>query len=261
MTGSDAPTALEVREARRGAGAAALIAIVGEGTIAAIDARAIGFGALVAVRLVHVAVAVAALALLLLRPPSIRAAEVSFTLVAIPFQLVLAVSEVSLAQHGDMRDHGSWYKLVMLGIALLAPADPLVPSILAIALGVQKVVLRYVVGVPQVAPGEPWITLIFAAIAVGMLLSRASRREAIARAARVEAHAAALERVTRLLLTVRDRANTPLQTIALGTAIMTRRCASEQRVAAAMDRALRRLRRLSRALQRASQSFERATPL
>jgi hypothetical protein len=108
-----------------------------------------------------------------------------------------------------------------------------------------------------VAPGEPWVTLIFAAIAVAMLVSRARRRRAIAQAARIAAHATALERMARLLLRVRDRANTPLQTIALGSALLTRRCAGQERVAAAMGRAVRRLSRLSKALQRASRAIER----
>jgi len=220
-----------------------------------------GFGALVAARIAHVAIATIALALLWVRPPSIRGAEVSFALAAIPFQVVLLVSELEFYARGDVRDHGSWYQLTMLGIASLAPADPVLPSLLVVALGAQRVVLRFVLGVAPVAPGEPWFTLIFAGVAVGMLVTRARRREAVAHAARVEAHAAALERVARLLLLVRDRANSPLQTVALGAAIMRRRCADQQRVASAMDRAVSRLRRLSKALQRASRTIERASSI
>jgi hypothetical protein len=250
----------EILEARRGAGVAAVIAISAQAILAVIDARTIGVGPLVVARIAHVAIASVALALLLGRRPSVRAAELSFALVAIPFQLVLLVSELEFAARGPVRPHGGWYQLTMLGIASLAPGDPLLPSLLIVALAAQKVVLRFVLAVPQVAPGEPWFTLIFGGVAVGMLVSRARRREAVARAARAEAHAAALERVARLLLSVRDRANTPLQTIALGAAVMTRRCGGQQRVAAAMDRAIRRLSRLSKALQRASRSIERGSP-
>jgi hypothetical protein len=56
---------------------------------------------------------------------------------------------------------------------------------------------------------------------------------------------------------VRDRANSPLQTVALGAEIMKRRCPDQKRVAEAMDRAVQRLRKLSTALQRASRSIER----
>jgi hypothetical protein len=256
VTRNPAATAPEILEARRGAGVAAIIAILGQATLAVIDARAIGLGALVAARMAHVAIASIALALLLVRPPSIRAAEVSFALVAIPFQLVLLVSELEFAMRMNFRDHGSWYELTMLGIASLAPADPLLPALLVVALGLQRVFLQFLLGTPA-APGEPWITLIFAAIAVGMLVSRARRREAVANAARVAAHAAALERVARLLLLVRDRANTPLQTLALSAAIVRRRYPDQQRVTSAMDRAVHRLRKLSKALQRASRTIER----
>lgn len=260
MTRAAAATAPEILEARRGAGAAALIAIAGEGTIAFVDTTTLGFGPLVVARIVHVAVAVVALALLVFARPNIRGAEVSFALVVIPFQPVLLLSELVFAARGEIRDHASWYQLTMLGIASLAPASPLLPSLLIVGLGLQRVVLRFVLGITPVAPGEPWVTLIYAVIAVGMLVSRARRREAAREAARAMAHAAAVERVARLLLSVRDRANTPLQTIALGTAILKQRGAGEPRVIAAMDRAVRRLRRLSRALQRASRAFERTTP-
>jgi hypothetical protein len=233
--------------------------MVGQATLAVVDDRTLGFSALVATRIAHVAIAAIAFAWLGLRPASIRSAEVSFALVAIPFQVVLLVSELEFYARGEVRDHGSWYQLTMLGIASLAPADPLLPSLLVVMLGVQRVALRFLLGVTPLAPGEPWITLIFAAVAVGMLVSRARRRQAVAQAATVAAHAAALERVARLLLLVRDRANTPLQTVALGAAIMKRRCPDQQRVAAAMDRAVHRLRKLSKALQRASRSFERAS--
>lgn len=259
MTRAPPAIAHEILEARRGAGAAALIAITGEGAIAIIDATTIGFGPLEVARLVHVAIASFALALLLVARPSIRSAEVSFALVAIPFQPVLLVSELEFLARGEVRDHASWYQLTMLGIASLAPASPLLPSLLIAGLALQRVVLRFLLGTTPVAPGEPWITLIYAVIAVGMLVTRARRREAAAQAARALAHAAAIERVAQLLVSVRDRANTPLQTIALGTAIMKRH-ADQPRVTEAMDRAVRRLRRLSRALQRASRAFERPTP-
>jgi hypothetical protein len=259
VTRLPAATAPEILEAQRAACAAAIIAIVAQASLAVIDQRSIGAGALVDARLAHVAVASTALAFLLRRPPSIRATEVAFALVAIPFLLVLLVSELDFVARGEVRDQGSWYQLTMLGIASLAPADPLLPALLVVALGLQRVVLHYLLGATQVAPGQPWITLIFAAVAVGMLVSRARRREAVAHAARVEAHAAALERVARLLLLVRDRANTPLQTVALGAAIVKRRHPDQQRVASAMERAVRRLGRLSTALQRASRSIERTS--
>jgi len=259
MTRITTATAPEIVEARRGATTAAVIAFAGQATLAVVDARTLGWSALVAARIGHVCIAAIALALLWLRPPSIRGAEVSFALVAIPFQLVLLVSEIEFYVRGSVRDHGSWYQLTMLGIATLAPADPMLPAFLVVMLGVQRVLLRFLLGVVPLAPGEPWLTLIFAAVAVGMLVSRARRREIVANAARVAAHAAALERVARLLLLVRDRANSPLQTVALGAAIVKRRCPDQQRVAAAMDRAVHRLRKLSKALQRASRSFERAT--
>jgi hypothetical protein len=111
------------------------------------------------------------------------------------------------------------------------------------------VAIRSSWGVVPRAPGEPWIALTFTVVAVGMLVSRARRREFVANAARVAAHAAALERVARLLLLLRDCANTPLQTVALGTAIVKRRCPDQHRAAA----------ELSNALQRASRSIERAS--
>ncbi len=258
MTRPADATEPEIVEARRGALVAAVIAIAGEGSIAVSDARSLGFGPLVFVRLAHVALATCALAILLVRRRSVRVAEIAFALVVIPFLPVLMLSEIEFAAHHQVREHGSWYKLTMLGIAALAPASPGLPATVVVALGVQRVVLRFVLGSQPTVPGEPWITLIFAAIAVGMLVSRAHRREAVARAARVAARAAALDRMTRLLLGIRDRANTPLQTIAFGAAVVARRCTDQQRIARAMENAVVRLRRLSNALQRASREIDQA---
>jgi hypothetical protein len=250
----------EVVEARRSTAAAATIAFVGQGIIAVVDIRAIGFDVLSAVRIAHVALAACALVLLVTRRDGgLRVTEVAFALVAIPFVFVLAASEVVFASRELVRDQLSWYKLVMVGIAALAPASPRLPVAVVLTLGMQAVVLPLALGRPPTVPGEPWITIIFAVISIAMLVSRARRREAAASAAHLAARVAALERVTRLLLRVRDRANTPLQTITLCTELIWRRCPEQQRAAEAIQHAVVRLRRLSTALQRGTRSLERAS--
>jgi hypothetical protein len=249
----------EIVEARRHAAIAALIAFFGEGAIAFVDAKLIGFGPLSIARFAHSLVAAIALAILARRRCGVRGAEVAFLMIAIPFIPVLFIGEHELIAAGALREQWSWYKLVMLGIASLAPGSPWLPALVCAALAVQAIVLRFALARVPTTLGEPWITAIFAGIAIGMLVSRARRREAAARAARVVAYAAALERMTAFLSRVRDRANSPLQTIDLGATLIANRCPSEQRITSAMQNAVVRLRRLSTTLTRATLSTERAS--
>jgi hypothetical protein len=250
----------ELVEARRSTAAAAGIAFVAQAIIVVVDTRAIGFDAMSAVRLAHAALAACALVLLVTRREAgLRVTEIAFALVAIPFVFVMAASHLDFAARGLARDQQSWYKLVMLGIASLAPASPVLPVLVIVALGVEAAVLPAALGQHPIMAGEPWITVVFAAASVAMLVSRARRREQAARAARLVARVAALDRMTRLLLRVRDRANTPLQTVTLCAELIGRRCPEERRAVEAIQHAVVRLRRLSTALRRATRSLDRAS--
>jgi hypothetical protein len=235
------------------------IALVGQSTIAMVDMRVLGFGATVAVRLVHAACAAAALAILALdRRRSLRAAEIAFALVAIPFLPSLLVAQWQFAAAGRDRPHDTWYELVMLGVALFAPAEPILPSLIIAVAAVQYCALSWIVGTATVSRGEPWTTVLFAAISIAMVVGRVHRRRAAVRSARLLARAIALERVTSLLLRARDLANTPLQTIELCTELAARDRPPPAHVVLAMRRATARLRRLSSMLERARVRVERA---
>jgi hypothetical protein len=97
-------------------------------------------------------------------------------------------------------------------------------------------------------PGEPWLTPIFGAVALAILFYR--RRGARLAHALSEARARQLtvERLARMSLAVHDLANTPLQTLTTGVDLLASGAPPEERLLAAMMRALARLEQLKRLL-------------
>jgi hypothetical protein len=95
---------------------------------------------------------------------------------------------------------------------------------------------------------EPWATVAYSIFAVGLLAYRL-RGLALAQAvARARADAAILQRLARASLTLRDLANTPLQTLELSLAVLRARDDELAPILARMERALQRLHALGRAL-------------
>jgi hypothetical protein len=99
--------------------------------------------------------------------------------------------------------------------------------------------------------GEPWLILIYALFA-GVLLVYRLRGLAIEREMlRVQAEAAASEQLARTFLRLSDYANTPIQTIAFATRLLsTRNCDNLTPILDRLKRAVERLKELSDALTR-----------
>jgi len=101
------------------------------------------------------------------------------------------------------------------------------------------------VGVVPVA--EPWVTLIYASVALLSLRMVAHAQSASIRLQHAEAEAAALRRGARLFLALRDRLNSPLQTLVLGADVdvFGRSARSSERAHDAIDRLVNLSRELA----------------
>jgi hypothetical protein len=143
-------------------------------------------------------------------------------------------------------------KLGALTVALLAPNRW--AGLLAIAGYVGSAFIQY-----NLYPGdaherlsvtEPWATIAYGAFSIGLLAFRL-RGLALARAVdRGRAEAVVLQRLARVSVTLRDLANTPLQTLTLSLAVLRTRCAELAPVLDRMERALLRLQALGKTLSR-----------
>jgi signal transduction histidine kinase len=239
----------EVREAwRLTMGTCALVA----GTqllFAAVDAGALG--ALAAwLDVAHVTLAATGLVLLWVqrRTPSLLACQILFAMVTLFYLPDTWVSEIDAAARGVVRNPLVGHQYVVIGVAILAPGaawfgGALMAVVLASSIGLWAwLAARH--SLHGVA-GEPWMTLVQGAGAFAFLWFRAQRRVMMQRLARARAEADALARMARLFLAVRDRTNTPLQTLELSTALLARRFPAAVPQLDRMEQAVTNLRELS----------------
>jgi hypothetical protein len=141
-------------------------------------------------------------------------------------------------------------KLGALTIGLLTPEIPV--GIACIVAYAGAAVVQFLLFAPalreQLTRGEPLVTCIFAIFGI-IILIVGTRRYALERRLLEQEHeAAALQKLARALLAVRDFANTPLQTIEAATTLARLQHPEAAKQLEHIDRALDRLRGLNRVL-------------
>ena len=141
-------------------------------------------------------------------------------------------------------------KLGTLAVAMLAPQ--LVVGVVSIAGFAATAVGKFYFLDPDIQRGfpvgEPWFILIYALFGTVLLIYRlrgmALEREML----RVQAEAAAAERLARTLLRLRDYTNTPVQTIVFTTELLRARTRDLKPILDRLERAVEKLTELSRVL-------------
>ncbi len=145
------------------------------------------------------------------------------------------------------------HKLAVLTLALVAPA-PFWAGVACIAAYTLAAAVQYAAFDPAVrahlAWGEPWGSLAFGAVAVGIVLHRRRLLRREHEAMRAHAQTESLRRLARVALAVRDLSNTPLQTLGLSAALLRLRYPESATLLDQMDRALARLEQLDRVCSR-----------
>jgi hypothetical protein len=248
---SIAASRAEPAEAARAALLACLIVCLAQAAYVVLDAPVFGFGAVTVLDGLHAALAGALALGLMLRPPRRSSrCDLAFLAIALPYLPIFWLAELQGGAMGLVREPLLGHKIVILGMAVLAPSSLWLGAGLIAGFAVHAALLlaslhthgHRLVGVTA----EPWVTFLFAAVAIAYLGSRANRRTMMQRLAHLRAEARANRRLARLFLTLRDRANTPLQTLELGTALLERRLLpAEARVLQALRGSIARLRDLS----------------
>jgi hypothetical protein len=175
------------------------------------------------------------------------------------FLAVIATTLAALSWTDRVLAHADphWYpfdahKLGALTVALLAPPSLWV-GLVAIAGFTIVPLVELHTWEPEVRArlsAAPWATVAYGAFAFAVYVLQMRRYALLRRAARAEAEAAALERFARMVLAVRDLANTPLQTVELTAALLRRRGEPDARLLDRVLRACDRLVGLGRVLDR-----------
>jgi hypothetical protein len=193
-----------------------------------------------------------------------RSLELVFGLMTAPFLVGLWLPQAYSASDGGHVDPLLASRFLLLGLAVSAPTWRS-GAIALVVFSTHAAILWHVL-VENVSTfaldREPWFTLFFAAIAVMLLYTREHRRDLERRLAAVEARAQTLTQVSQVLLALRDKANTPLQTLELAVSLLERQAQLDKAVTPAMRRALQRLTAIQNTLARGTtHSFDLDVPL
>jgi hypothetical protein len=230
------------------------IALVTLGQLAfvAIDWSLFGAWPMPPIRGAHVLLGAATLAFIGARRRQLspRAIKTAYLAVVLPLLLVFWIGEVVYLHSGRSFAPFFGTKLAMLLVALLAPTLR-IGTFLLIGFAVETVPLWYLYNMgssAHVSASEPWATMSFGALSLVMLLFRA-HHDRVARAAEEErVRAQALEELAKVLLAIRDIANTPIQTLGAAVELLRIHGDGDPVVLDAMERALARLRLCTRPL-------------
>jgi hypothetical protein len=244
-----AAASAEPQEAARAALLTCLIVFFAQSAYLVLDRPLFGAGAVVLLDGLHAALAGLLALWLWRRRPSTAGCDLVFLLVALPYLPIFWLAEFQGAALGLVREPLLGHKIVVLGMALLAPSSLWLGAGLIAAFAVHAAIMLAALrahGYHLVGEGaEPWVTFLFAAVSIAYLVSRANRRAITLRLAHARAEARANQQMARLFLGLRDRANTPLQTLELGTALLERRLPAQHSLVERLRKAVSRLRELS----------------
>ncbi|HKQ71772.1 MAG TPA: hypothetical protein VJT73_20655 [Polyangiaceae bacterium] len=177
--------------------------------------------------------------------------SVAFLANNVMIAIALWVGATALTPHAPRGASFQAQKLGALAVALLAP--PLLAGLGSIGIFVGSAVARDLTLAANTRARfaeEPWATLAYGAFAVGLYLYRLHAQRLERRMHEALAEARALQRVSRVLLAIRDFSNSPLQTLQLTTALLRLRHGGATDVVDRMDRALARLCHLNQAMAR-----------
>jgi signal transduction histidine kinase len=254
MVSDRGQAAFDVREAARATTLVATLVALTNVAALAFDPRDRLLGAIFVVDLCHGALALLVTIYFARRTPrSVGWCEFGFALVTLPFLVGLWLPAIANLESGLVSEPLMPHHFVLLGIAIGAPTRRIGLPFVAL-FAVQAFALARVFsteGAEAVVAHEPWMTILFAALAGLMLHTRSRRRALEQRVVAAEERARMLGEVARMLLALRDRANTPLQTIEIAVELLAEEGAGPDHIAV-MQRSLARLALVQQALSKSS---------
>jgi hypothetical protein len=212
--------ASELTSARLQVLVAAVLSFLGNLGGALLTSMLYGGGLGNSLRYAHASLSAVVIVLVMARPPSRRLILGSFAALTVPILPLLVVWTLAVPE-AKLSESFIAFKMVVMGLALLTPLSLWLGLSLLAGFSIEVVTL-WGLGLSGRLAGEPWVTLFYAVFAAALLVQRASERRLTRRLVQANAEAAALERIANSSRAVRDRMNTPLQTLALALELLER---------------------------------------
>jgi hypothetical protein len=226
--------------------------LIALGTAAFIVVDALGAGLTpleLEVRLAHTlgAAVVTAILWFARKRPTRGGALVATALMVLPFLPSLWLSESTAAASGRPWSPFVGHKLVLSCIAILIPGPPWFGGLMLALFGIEEVALWRTLGLSEramVAVDEPWASIAHFVVVVVLYGYRVLHWRLERERAQEHAEAEAFQAKARAFLAARDLANTPIQSLVIGVALLERRTPLDP-VLKGMRGALARLRTLN----------------
>jgi hypothetical protein len=113
------------------------------------------------------------------------------------------------------------HKLLLAALVLIRPRRLWLGVLLVAVVGAEAIALQSVLApTAPFSPLEPWHTLLFVVLALGLLFMGEQRRVASLQLIRKQAEASSLFRRASMFLALKDRLNSPIQTLVLRNALL-----------------------------------------
>jgi len=153
--------------------------------------------------------------------------------------------------------HTAWlplpgFRIYFLVLGILLSGSYVVNFALMSFFAVESLVLWYSLdlgNLPSVVLAqEPWVSLLYFVIACALLLFRFRDEKLIQKLSDETANMAAMKQMARIFLSLRDRANTPIQTLRISAELLKRRYPDAKDLSVTIDATAKRLTEMNRYL-------------
>jgi hypothetical protein len=207
-------------------------------------------------RVTHIAIAIGVMILLLLFRNSprwtIRVSTVLFTVLNIPFAITTWEYHRVLQDSQDFWIPLAGFRLYYLVLGILNSGSYFVNFVLMNIFAIESLAIWYGMDLahsPKVILGqEPWVSLVYFFVASALLFFRARDEKLIQKLSTETANIEAMKQVARIFLSLRDRANTPIQTLKISAELLKRRYPDAKSLSETIDASARRLTEMNRYL-------------
>ena len=183
-----------------------------------------------------------------------KLASLLFVSNAAAYYVVAWIWHANAARSGEPWVPFEAYKAYFIALAVLIPVSYWINVLLMAGFVIEAIIIWTVLDLPHsetaVIQHEPWATLVFIAMAAALLGFRVSHDRVARDLERARSRAEMLEQVARVFLSIRDKANTPLQTLRVTAAIVRERHPESVALADTVSRSTDRIAETSALLSR-----------
>ena len=175
-----------------------------------------------------------------------------FSLV-IPLYFITWSSQATYALSGKIFTPFLPYKIYPIALAFLVPGPFWINLLTIILFYVQAIVFWFyfdMPGIDKVSLGsEPFGTIVFAVVAFLLLFFKYRDKQIITELGRKQANIEFYELLTQIFLSLRDKANTPLQIQKLAITVLKKRCPNEKGILDSLSNATDELESMNKILE------------